>query len=183
MMNILPPARFILTGQESTKPSAVPSLVESIEATMKLVAEDQVATSALRLSLRAAAIQLASASLIRVPLHRLLKQSGKLTGLALVLVIIGVLALAGLRQLLGVDALMSPTWVWVLSGSVAIGFFLAYRGALSEHRSAFVAEVLDRDGINLDVVRRYNRSFNHQGSDAAPIEEARDGHNNANEAQ
>lgn len=82
------------------------------------------------------------------------------------------LVIAVLRQLLEVDGPLSSTWAWILSGSVAVGFFLAYRGALSEHRSAFVAEVLHRDGIDLDVIRLYNRSFVHQAD--TQVKEASD---------
>jgi hypothetical protein len=151
-------------------------LVEAIEGTIKLVVEDRVATSALKLSLRVAVIQLAATSLIRVPLYRLVKQFGKLAGLALVLVVLGLLGIAGLRQLMGVDTTISVLSVWALSGSVAVGFFLAYRGALSEHRSAFVAEVLHRDDINLEVIRTYNTSLVHQVGVADQVQETRNPH-------
>ena len=137
------------------------SLVESLEGTLKLVVEDQVATSALHLSLRVAVLQLTATSLIRVPLHRLLTQLGKLTGIALVLVVVGMMIMAGLHQILGVNAPASSLSAWALACSVVIGFFLAYRGALSEQRSAFVAEVLYGENIDLEVLRKYNKSFNH----------------------
>lgn len=137
-------------------------LVGSIEETLKVVAEDQVAKSVLELNLRVAAVQLAATNLVRVPLHRLLKPSGQLALIAFALVAGGVLIVAVLGQLFGDGSAVSPILPWALAGSVASGFFLAYRSALSEHRCRFVADVLQLEKVDLHLIRKYNKSFENQ---------------------
>jgi hypothetical protein len=165
-------AAALASLEKFTESSRAKKAIEAAADALQHVSDDKAAREALRLAIKVASIQLAAVSLVRVPLRRLLMPFVKLllisaVGILIITVLIGVL----LRLFLN-DAPILPAFTWSTWLTMAMGFFLAYRSALSERRDEFVSSVLAADGTDLQMVGEYSSSLKITYSRGQPVEEA-----------
>jgi hypothetical protein len=142
--------------------------IEAAAEALQHVKEDKAASEALLLAIKVASIQLSATSLVRVPLHRLLNPFGKLLLISLGVVIVATIVIGSAIALLPDITPISPMLPWATWLAMSVGFYLAYKGALSELRDKFVSTVLAEDGTSLEMISEYNKSLNRtrDGSDS-----------------